>query len=159
MALDTPAPYMKFQARIDDRRDTLSLLSRLRSEGKVIHVYGASTKGNVLLQWYGLNRLWIEAAADRNPDKDGAMTLGTSIPIVSEAASRAARPDYYLVLPWHFIGEFLRREREAVMAGARMIFPLPRLLIVDKDNIDETCAELAELEMNGENLIMERIVE
>ena len=143
MELDTPEPYRAFQSRIAEVKEkTLSLLTGLRSEGKSIHIYGASTKGNVLLQWYGLNRLWIEAASDRNPDKVGARTLGTDIPIISEADSRSRKPDYYLVLPWHFIGEFLRRERETIMAGSKMIFPLPDLRIVDASTVDAVLASL-----------------
>lgn len=144
MALDTDVPYAAFDARISRLRGkTIELLTSIRSGGGSIHVYGASTKGNVLLQWYGLNRLWIEAAADRNPDKNGAHTLGTDIPIIDEASSRARRPDYYLVLPWHFIAEFLRRERETVLAGTKMIFPLPELCIVDRDNIDSLIETLS----------------
>jgi hypothetical protein len=69
-------------------------------------------------------------AAERNPDKYGARTLGTDIPIVSEEESRRACPDYYLVLPWHFRDEFLQREAELLKAGVAMIFPLPTLEIV-----------------------------
>jgi hypothetical protein len=72
----------------------------------------------------------IECAAERNPDKYGATTLGTDIPIVSEAESRARRPDYYLVLPWHFREEFLEREQEMLRAGIGFIFPLPEIEIV-----------------------------
>lgn len=95
LGLDTDAPYASFGARIRRQRDDLMQFMRdeLRA-GKKFHVYGASTKGNVLLQWYGMDKQMIEVAADRNPMKDGASTLGTEIPIVSEAASRAAAPDY-----------------------------------------------------------------
>jgi hypothetical protein len=108
----------------------------VRRRGETIHVYGASTKGNVLLQWYNIDASRIEFAADRNPDKDGATTLGTNIRIISEARSRAMRPDYYLVLPWHFRREFLEREAEMIRSGTKMIFPLPEITIVDRDNLD-----------------------
>ncbi len=107
-----------------------SLLKRLIDEGKKIHVYGASTKGNTILQWCGLDHEIIEYAADRNPDKFGAKTLGTNIPIISEAESRAMKPDYYLVLPWHFKDEFLEREKKILEEGAGMIFPLPTIEII-----------------------------
>ncbi len=68
--------------------------------------------------------------AERNPDKYGARTLGTDIPIVSEEESRAAKPDYYLVLPWHFRDEFVKREKATMAAGVGMIFPLPEIEIV-----------------------------
>ena len=71
-------------------------------------------------------------AAERNPDKYGARTLGTDIPIVSEADSRAMNPDYYLVLPWHFKDEFVQREKETLERGIGLIFPLPTVEIVRK---------------------------
>jgi SAM-dependent methyltransferase len=129
--LDTDQPYADFQARIEEQRDELNALIRnLTAQGRRVHVYGASTKGNTILQWCGLDHSLIECAADRNPDKDGARTLGTDIPIVSEATSRAMNPDYYLVLPWHFRDEFLAREAEARARGVRFIFPLPEIQIL-----------------------------
>jgi len=133
MQLDTDRPYKNFQERIDMHRSELvSLLQRLKKDGKKIHVYGASTKGNTILQWCGLNNDIIDCAADRNPDKDGARTLGTDIPIVSEAKSRALKPDYYLVLPWHFKEEFLIREKKTLDSGVGMIFPLPNIEIIKR---------------------------
>ena len=133
--LDTREPYATFQRRIDTLKDDLTkLLFDIRAKGQRIHIYGASTKGNVLLQWYGVNRLTVDCAADRNPQKVGSRTLGTDIPIVSEAESRALKPDYYLVLPWHFRKEFLQREKETIMAGTKMIFPLPHIEVVSADN-------------------------
>jgi len=141
MELDTDTPYVTFQANIDRLKNELnSLLFNIRSKGERVHIYGASTKGNVLLQWYGINRVMVDCAADRNPEKDGSSTLGTDIPIVSEEKSRAAKPDYYLVLPWHFKPEFLEREREMIFAGTKMIFPLPEVEVVTKDNYDTALA-------------------
>jgi len=141
MELDTDAPYVAFQKRIDRLKNELNdLIFNIRARGERIHIYGASTKGNVLLQWYGINRVMVDCAADRNPEKAGSRTLGTDIPIVSEAESRAAKPDYYLVLPWHFKPEFLEREREAIFAGTKMIFPLPEVAVVTKENYDEALA-------------------
>ncbi len=126
LELDTDKPYRNFQDRINRHREELSgLLKALKREGKKIHIYGASTKGNTILQWCGLDNTIIDYAADRNPDKDGARTIGTDIPIVSEEKSRAMRPDYYLVLPWHFRDEFLEREKAFLDAGGGFIFPLP----------------------------------
>ncbi len=131
LKLDTDEPYKHFQERVERRRKELvDLLRSLREEGKRIHLYGASTKGNTILQWCGIDNLLVECAAERNPDKYGAKTLGTNIPIVSEADSRAMRPDYYLVLPWHFRDEFIQREREILEDGAKFIFPLPEVEIV-----------------------------
>ena len=131
LELDTDRPYRNFQERINVHRDELtSLLKRLKAAGKKIHIYGASTKGNTILQWCGVDRFIIDYAAERNPDKYGARTLGTDIPIISEAESRAMKPDYYLVLPWHFKAEFLERERETLSGGTSLIFPLPTIEVV-----------------------------
>lgn len=131
LALDTNEPYVHFQDRVNVHRETLNnLLRRIKKEGKRIHVYGASTKGNTILQWCGIDHRIVDVAAERNPDKYGARTLGTDIPIVSEEESRAMNPDYYLVLPWHFRDEFLRRERPMLERGVGMIFPLPSVEIV-----------------------------
>jgi 2-polyprenyl-3-methyl-5-hydroxy-6-metoxy-1,4-benzoquinol methylase len=131
LELDTDKPYLRFQERINVQKEKLHmLLKRLNAEGKKVHIYGASTKGNTILQWCNIDKNLIEAAAERNPDKYGARTLGTDIPIISEAESRAMKPDYYLVLPWHFKKEFLQREKEAMERGVGFIFPLPEIEIV-----------------------------
>ncbi len=133
LELDTDKPYRNFQDRIDRHRDELNaLLKKLKSEGKSIHIYGASTKGNTILQWCGIDYRIIDCAAERNPDKYGARTLGTDIPIVSEEESRKMNPDYYLVLPWHFKEEFLEREKAILEKGTGLIFPLPEIEIVRK---------------------------
>ncbi|MDF0553489.1 class I SAM-dependent methyltransferase [Kamptonema sp. UHCC 0994] len=131
LELDTDKPYKNFQDRINVHKDELiSMLKKLKKEGKSIHIYGASTKGNTILQWCGIDNRIVDVAAERNPDKYGAYTLGTDIPIVSEADSRAMKPDYYLVLPWHFKEEFLKREEATLKSGVGLIFPLPNLEII-----------------------------
>ncbi len=133
LELDTDKPYKNFQNRINAHRDELlSLLQKLKQDGQKIHIYGASTKGNTILQWCGIDQKIIDCAAERNPDKYGAYTLGTDIPIVSEAESRAMNPDYYLVLPWHFKDEFLEREKDIMDKGVGLIFPLPTVEIIKK---------------------------
>lgn len=130
LELDTDKPYLEFQARIDEGKEKLrALLIDLRQQGKRIHIYGASTKGNTILQFCGIDHEIIECAAERNPDKYGAKTLGTNIPIVSEAESRELSPDYYLVLPWHFKAEFVEREKDMLDKGVGLIFPLPQIEI------------------------------
>ena len=132
LALDTDKPYRDFEDRIQEHRDELrTLIKRLKQEGKSIHIYGASTKGNTILQYCDIDHSLIDCAADRNPEKHGARTLGTNIPIVSEAESRAMKPDYYLVLPWHFKAEFVEREKATREAGTKMIFPLPSIEVID----------------------------
>ncbi|HZZ86351.1 MAG TPA: class I SAM-dependent methyltransferase [Anaeromyxobacteraceae bacterium] len=133
LELDTDKPYRNFQERINVHRTELTaLLKRLKADGKKVHIYGASTKGNTILQWCGIDRFLIDYAAERNPDKFGARTLGTDIPIISEDESRAMKPDYYLVLPWHFKPEFIERERAMLDGGTGMIFPLPNIEVVKK---------------------------
>ncbi len=131
LELDTDKPYRNFQDRINDHRDKLvTLLKDLNKEGKKIHIYGASTKGNTILQWCGIDNRLIGFASERNPDKYGAKTIGTNIPIISEEESRKMKPDYYFVLPWHFAEEFIKREKKMLESGVRMIFPLPEIRIV-----------------------------
>ncbi|HRO85731.1 MAG TPA: class I SAM-dependent methyltransferase [Niabella sp.] len=130
LELDTDKPYVAFQFRIEKVKNELhDLLVQLKREGKKVHIYGASTKGNTILQWCDINNMLVDYAAERNPDKYGAYTLGTNIPIISEAESRAMNPDYYLVLPWHFKNEFIEREHEALSKGTGFIFPIPAIEI------------------------------
>ncbi|MGH9156639.1 MAG: class I SAM-dependent methyltransferase [Acidimicrobiales bacterium] len=131
LALDTAKPYADFGYRVESHRAELTRLVRdLKRAHSTIHVYGASTKGNTILQYCGIDASHIDYAADRSPAKHGARTIGTEIPIISEEESRAMRPDHYLVLPWHFRDEFLAREADALRAGTRMIFPLPTVEVV-----------------------------
>lgn len=131
MALDSAEPYERFAAATEQvGRDLLSTCRKLVDEGKTIHIYGASTKGNTILQYAGIDSALVPYAADRNPDKDGSETIGTKIPIISEDASRAMKPDYYLALPWHFMDEFLEREQEFLSRGGKFIVPMPAVRLV-----------------------------
>ncbi len=133
LELDTDKPYINFQKRIEKLKNKLhDLLVKLKKKGKKVHVYGASTKGNTILQWCNIDNKLVEYAAERNPDKFGASTLGTNIPIISEEESRAMNPDYYLVLPWHFKEEFLEREKDALEKGTWFIFPIPEITVCKK---------------------------
>ena len=123
--------YQRFAKRVDSIRTSVrTFVQEQISDGKEIHVYGASTKGNTLLQHFGLDGSHIRFAADRNPEKWGSTTVATGIPIVSEAESRQRRPDYYLVLPWHFRDGFLERELKYLDEGGAMLFPLPQPTLV-----------------------------
>lgn len=131
LALDSPKPYETFRLGVERVRDELiETCKEIRTAGKTIHVYGASTKGNTILQYAGIDHTAIEAAADRNPDKAGSETIGTKIPIISEEQSRAMNPDYYLALPWHFLSEFIEREQEFLQRGGKFIVPLPEVRII-----------------------------
>ena len=131
MGLNTPRPFRDFEERVFRHRDDLTRLIRtLNADGKKILGYGASTKGNVVLQFCGLTVKDIPAIAEVNPDKFGCFTPGTHIPIMSEEDARAMKPDYCLVLPWHFKDGILRREKEYLANGGKMIFPFPEIEIV-----------------------------
>jgi hypothetical protein len=131
LRLDTEEPYRAFADAAERiRRELPALLLRLLAEGKSIYGYGASTKGNVILQYCGLSSAYLTAIADRNPAKWGGTTVGSGIPIISEDDMRAAKPDYLLVLPWHFLAEFKEREREFLARGGRFIVPIPAVEIV-----------------------------
>jgi len=136
LQLDTDKPYRSFQERIEThRKELVGLLRELKAKGKRIHLYGASTKGNTILQWCGIDSRLVECAADRNPEKDGAFTLGTDIPIVSEEKSRAMKPDVYVCLPWHFAEEFIDREYDFLEGGGTFIFPLPVVRLVTREDL------------------------
>lgn len=131
MGLETPRPYREFEERVfRHRADLVRLVRSLAADGKKVLGYGASTKGNVVLQFCGFGAADIAAIAEVNPDKFGRVTPGTHIPIVSEAEARAEEPDYFLVLPWHFKEGILRREREFLQRGGKLIFPFPEIEIV-----------------------------
>lgn len=131
MGLNTPKPYRDFEERVFRHRDDLMRLIRaLNDDGKRVFGYGASTKGNVMLQFCGFTAKDIPAIADVNPDKFGCVTPGTHIPIVSEADAKAMAPDYFLVLPWHFKDGILRREKDYLRQGGKFIFPFPEIEIV-----------------------------
>jgi hypothetical protein len=111
MGLSTPRPYRDFEERVfRHRQDLIRLIRALKADGKRVLGYGASTKGNVVLQFCGFSEKDIPAIADVNPDKFGCFTPGTNIPIISESDARAMKPDYFLVLPWHFKAGILERE-------------------------------------------------
>jgi NDP-4-keto-2,6-dideoxyhexose 3-C-methyltransferase len=112
------------------RHDVFQFVRDQVSRGKKVVVYGASTKGNTMLQYFNLDHNWITAASERNPDKWGLVTVGTKIPIVSEEEARAMKPDYFLVLPWHFLNEFCIREKKYLQDGGKFIVPLPHFTLI-----------------------------
>jgi hypothetical protein len=131
LQLDTPRPYRDFEEKVYQHRKNLrDLIESLLLDGKTIFGYGASTKGNVLLQFCGLTNKHIPYIADVNKDKFGCFTPGTHIPIISEKEAKAMNPDYFLVFPWHFKHNILEREKEFMKKGGKFIFPLPEIEIV-----------------------------
>jgi len=129
--LHTAQPFDDFIKKINDEKD--KLVTFIKNEvlaGKTVHCYGASTKGNTLLQFYNLDKKLIQFIADRNPDKWGRRTIGTDISIISEEESHSMNPDYFLILPWHFIKEFKERETNYLKNGGKLIVPLPQFKII-----------------------------
>jgi NDP-4-keto-2,6-dideoxyhexose 3-C-methyltransferase len=123
--------FVAFAERIQANRDRcVEFIKQEVARGKTVYVYGASTKGNVILQYYGLDHTLITAASEKSPEKWGKYTIGTWIPIVSEEEARRAKPDYFLVLPWAFFKEFYERERAWREGGGQFILPLPEFRVV-----------------------------
>ncbi len=133
---DTRYPYEGFQTRVFRAKEAFQrFLSEAKTEGKKVYGYGASTKGQVTLQYCGVKPKQMVAIAERNPDKYGLYTPGTNIPICSESEMRAANPDYLVVLPWHFIGEFLQREEAYLRGGGQIVVPLPEFRIYSEADL------------------------
>ena len=127
--------YVQFAARVNELKASLvNFVTEETDRGKTVYAYGASTKGNTLLQFCGLDNTLIGAAAERNPDKWGKNTVGTLIPIISEEQARADRPDYFLILPWHFLDGFKERERAFLENGGKFIVPVPEFRIIGGGN-------------------------
>ncbi len=123
--------YKNFKKRIENIKINLnSKIEKILSDKKTIHGYAASTKGNVLLQYFNLNNKKISYISDRNPKKAKLYTPGSNIKIISEKNSRKMRPDFYLVLAWHFKREILEREKTIRKKGTKFIFPLPKVQII-----------------------------
>jgi len=134
MGLDGYQTYRKFATRIENLKEkTYSLVKDKVKKGQTVYCYGASTRGNTLLQYYNLDNRLIKAASDRNPVKWGKSTAGTNIPIISEERARLEKPDYFLILPWYFIDEFISRENEFLKGGGKFIVPLPVLKIIQNE--------------------------
>jgi hypothetical protein len=128
---NTPAIWDKFYNDLQAlRTQTRDFIIAEKAKGKVIWGYGASTKGNTLLQYFDLDNTLIDGIAERSAYKFGLKTVGTNIPIYSEEEMRAAKPDYLLVLPWHFINEFVAREHEFLAEGGQFIVPCPKFEII-----------------------------
>jgi hypothetical protein len=131
MGLDSAAGYERFVRFVGEHKSELmKLLDSLRADGKLVLGYGASTKGNVILQYCGFTPEVLPAIAELNSDKFGCVTPGTLIPIVSETDAHAMKPDYFIVFPWHFRGNIVAREKDFLARGGKLIFPLPQIEVV-----------------------------
>ncbi len=135
-SIEDLSTYEKFRGEVFRHRDDLcTLLTTLRSEGKTVFALGASTKGNVILQFCNLSTEELPFVAEVNEDKFGSFTPGTRIPILSQKEADARNPDYYLVMPWHFREGITKGMSAYLNGGGKLIFPLPELSIADKEGI------------------------
>ena len=131
--LRTVKPYEDFKLRVYDHRQELrNVIHKIKAENKKLIGYGASTKGNVILQFCEFTRNDIPYIAEVNTDKFGCFTPGTKIPIISEAEAREMKPDYLMVLPWHFKDNIINKEREFLEKGGYLLMPLPNIEIINK---------------------------
>ena len=134
--LDSEKTWLDFYQKIQDlKKQTIDFITEVKSKGKTICGYGASSKGNTLLQYFGIDNTHLDAIAERSPFKYGHKTIGTNIPILSEEDVRNLNPDYMLVLPWHFISEFIEREHEFLNRGGKFVVPCPKFEVIGKDNL------------------------
>ncbi|HRZ30056.1 MAG TPA: methyltransferase domain-containing protein [Candidatus Paceibacterota bacterium] len=135
LGLNRKKIYSDFWKKINKlKKETVDFIKKEKNKGKTIWGYGASTKGNTLLQWFGLDNSLIDGIAERSPAKFGLKTAGTDIPIYSEEEMRKAKPDYLLVLPWHFIAEFKKREINFIEKGGKLIVPCPKFEVITKNS-------------------------
>jgi NDP-4-keto-2,6-dideoxyhexose 3-C-methyltransferase len=142
--LGDPAPYRTFARQTAEHREQMqSLFYGFQRRGQTILGYGASTKGNVMLQYWGLTAADMPAIAEKHPGKLGLLTPGTKIPIISEKEARNRRPDAFLVLPWHFKSEIVTRESEFLNEGGSLLFPLPELHSFHHTSARRPTSELA----------------
>jgi hypothetical protein len=128
--LDSLKPYEAFKKKVYRHKEELvRFIQEIKSKNKEILGYGASTKGNVILQFCNLTKDDIPFIAEINQDKFGCYTPGTLIPIISEEKAKAMEPDYFIVLPWHFMKNILEKERDYLKSGGKLLFPLPSIRV------------------------------
>lgn len=128
---NTPGIWKQFYRNLLElKTKTYDFIKKEKAKGKTVWGYGASTKGNTLLQYFNLDHTLIDGIAERSPYKFGLKTVGTNIPIYSEKDMRLAKPDYLLILPWHFINEFVEREKDYLNSGGKFIVPCPKFLVI-----------------------------
>jgi hypothetical protein len=131
--IDELKTYRAFRNRIEGvRAELVGLINTEKMAGKKIYCYSASTRGNTLLQFFKLDNTIIEKSVEKNPEKFGKKIASVGIPIISEEQARSEKPDYMLVLNWHFRDEIIKREAEYLKSGGKLIFPLPEVEIVEK---------------------------
>jgi len=131
--LDSLEPYLEFAQRVEDiKKKSVSFIQEELKRNKTFYVYGASTRGTVVLQYFGLTNKEIKKAAEKNKAKVGLKMVGSWIPIISEEQAREEKPDYFIVLPWQFIDEFREKEKQYLESGGTFLVFLPRPRIITK---------------------------
>jgi 2-polyprenyl-3-methyl-5-hydroxy-6-metoxy-1,4-benzoquinol methylase len=138
--LITQRDYDRFNLRVETSKKNLLLFLKNQKKSDVIG-YGASTKGNVILNYCGVTNKNISYICDANPSKIGKFTPGGYIDIISKERMRKINPKYLLVLIWSFKTEVIKQEKEFIKKGGKLIFPLPIFHIVDKDNYSKYLKE------------------
>ena len=113
-----------------NKKMIVKFINKKIRENKKVYLYGASTKGNTVLQYYGLNNKMIPFAAERSPEKWGRYTIGTGIKIISEKIARELKPDYFFITPWGFVKEFIKREKQWLKNGGSFILPFPKFKLI-----------------------------
>jgi hypothetical protein len=133
LKLDSPDTWNDFYNRIKAlKNQTIEFLEKVHSEGKTVYGYGASTKGNTLLQYFGIDSRLVQKLVERSSYKFGLIAAGSNIPIISEEEMRNSPPDYMLVLPWHFIDDFIIREKSFLDMGGKFIVPCPKFDVISR---------------------------
>ncbi|MFH1247386.1 MAG: class I SAM-dependent methyltransferase [Candidatus Micrarchaeota archaeon] len=133
LGLEDQKVYDEFAHRIDSIKQKLvAFLKQEVAAGKKIYIYGASTRGLVVLQYAGIDNALIAAATDKNQDKWGKYIVGTGIPIVSIDQYRSDKPDYLFVLPYHFLSEIKKQEAQFMSKGGKLIVAIPDFKVIEK---------------------------
>ena len=125
------AAYFLCAERVKLIREELSVfLKGLKARGRKIAAYGASAKGNILLNYCGLGPETIDFVVDDTPAKQGKFYPGNHLPIVSKDALQREKPDYLLLLAWNFADELMKNTAEYGLLGGRWVIPIPALQVV-----------------------------
>jgi hypothetical protein len=131
LKLEDPQTFRAYFEKIEDlSRRVRGYLDAELKDGKRVFGLGASTKGNVLLQLFGITKEMMPFISERNPEKVGLRTLGTDFELVSEERARELKPSTMLVLPWYFKKEIVTRERGYLEQGGKLLIPMPHAHVV-----------------------------
>lgn len=135
LKLDTPEPYLAFADKIEEcKTDVMNFLDEAKEDGKTVGLCGASTRGNTILQYFGITPDMVIGASEANPDKHGKKTIGTLIPIMSIDEMKARKPDYQLVVIWHLFDGIMDKEKDFLKEGGKFVLPLPKFKVIENEN-------------------------